>query len=77
MKKKLCSIGEKCNAAKAKHFREFRHATELENQLIAVLIRYCGERGDNEGAVETLERIILEREILLKNAIKRDLLKLL
>lgn len=48
----------------------------MEKELIAVLIKYCGERGDNEGAVETLDRIIREREILLRNAIKSELLNL-
>lgn len=45
-------------------------------QLITILNRHCGERGDNEGAVETLERIIKEREILIRNGIKEKLLKL-
>ena len=48
----------------------------LEKQLVSVLMNHCGERGDNEGAVETLERIIRERDILLRNGIKFDLLKL-
>jgi hypothetical protein len=34
----------------------------LEAQLIAILAKHCGERGDNEGAVETLCRIIRERD---------------
>lgn len=45
-------------------------------EIITILGRYCGERGDSEGAVETLERIIQERDILLRNGIKHDLLKL-
>ncbi len=49
----------------------------LENELIAILGKYCGERGDSEGAVETLERIVREREILLRNAIKEKVFKLL
>jgi hypothetical protein len=48
--------------------------SRLEHELTSVLMRYCGERGDSEGAVETLERIIREREILLKNGIKHVLL---
>ena len=34
---------------------------ELGNKLVAILSYYCGERGDPEGAVETLNRIIMER----------------
>lgn len=48
----------------------------MEKELLEILIRVCGERGDNEGAIETLERIIRERDILLRNAIKRELLVL-
>lgn len=33
-----------------------------EDRLVQILQRYCGERGDSEGAVETLERIIRERD---------------
>lgn len=50
--------------------------TKLEKELVAILQRYCGERGDNEGAVDTLDRIVRERDILLKNAIKEKLLRL-
>jgi hypothetical protein len=38
----------------------------LEKQLVAILSHYCGERGDNEGAVETLNRIISERNLALE-----------
>lgn len=69
-------MGEKCQANEGKHWKSFYHETKVEKELIAVLIRYVGERGDNEGAVEVLERIVQERDILLRNAIKRDLLKL-
>ncbi len=34
----------------------------LYKELIDILQRHCGERGESEGAVETLQRIILERE---------------
>jgi hypothetical protein len=34
----------------------------LLNELLAVLIQHCGEKGDNEGAVDTLKRIIRERD---------------
>lgn len=50
--------------------------TNVEKELLAILQRYCGERGDNEGAIETLERIVSEREVMLRNAIKEKLLKL-
>ena len=50
--------------------------SSLEVQLIEVLMRHCGERGESEGAVECLERIIREREILMRNAIKKELLVL-
>ena len=48
----------------------------MENELVTILSRHCGERGDNEGAVYTLERIIRERDILLRNGVKEKLLKL-
>lgn len=73
MKEKLCSLGENCKANSSKHFKEFHHESTLEKELIAILIKHCGERGDNEGAVETLERIIGERDLLLRRAIERDI----
>ena len=48
-----------------------RAPTKLENQLVDILSHYCGERGDNEGAVETLERIVEERNTLLRRAVER------
>mgnify|MGYP001571901982 CR=1 FL=1 len=42
----------------------------LEQQLCNVLINHTGEHGQNEGAVECLERIIRERDLLLKRAIE-------
>ncbi len=33
----------------------------IEN-VFSLLANHCGERGDNEGAVETLARIIRERD---------------
>ena len=41
----------------------------LEQQLCDVLIKHTGEHGQNEGAVECLERIIRERDLLLKRAV--------
>ena len=46
----------------------------LEQQLCDVLINHTGEHGQNEGAVECLERIIRERDLLLKRAVE-DMLK--
>ncbi len=46
----------------------------LEQQLCDVLINHTGEHGQNEGAVECLERIIHERDLLLKRAVE-DMLK--
>lgn len=46
----------------------------LEQQLCDVLIHHTGEHGQNEGAVECLERIIRERDLLLKRAVE-DMLK--
>ena len=42
----------------------------LEQQLCDVLINHTGEHGQNEGAVECLERIIRERDLLLKRAVE-------
>ena len=36
-------------------------AESLEQQLVSILSEHCGERGDSEGAVDTLRRIIRER----------------
>lgn len=38
--------------------------SDLLDQMCALLMRHCGEKGDNEGAYETLERIIKERDRL-------------
>lgn len=40
-----------------------RKNEELLEQLISILGNYCGERGENEGAVDTLKRIIKERDL--------------
>jgi len=51
---------------KAKQEREWKRLTKfqqsLEYQLCEILQQHCGERGDNEGAVETLDRILRERD---------------
>lgn len=57
--------------------RDSKHDPILLRQLLAILIKHCGERGDNEGAVETLERIVRERNILIANGVKEKLLKLI
>jgi hypothetical protein len=51
---------------------------DVENihELIAVLSHHTGERGNNEGAIDVVKRIIRERDTLLANAIKEKLLKL-
>lgn len=49
----------------------------LEQKLVSLLMRHCGERGNDEGAYQTLNRIIYERDVLLKNAIKEKVFKLL
>jgi hypothetical protein len=38
--------------------------SELEREMLAILSNHCGERGTSEGAVETLSRIIAERDTL-------------
>lgn len=44
------------------------HAAEsdaaLVGELLSLLSNHCGERGTSEGAVETLKRIISERDLL-------------
>ena len=42
----------------------------MEQQLTDILMEHTGEHGQNEGAVETLERIIRERDLLLKRSIE-------
>ena len=44
---------------------------ELEKQLVEVLSHHCGEHGQSEGALETLERIIRERDLLLRQAVEQ------
>lgn len=53
---------KKCLALIVSYKSKFLMASQLEKDLVATLQRYCGERGDNEGAVETLTRIIHERD---------------
>jgi pantoate kinase len=45
------------------HSKEWKEKAELETQLVRILINHCGEEGDNEGAVETLQRIIKKAEL--------------
>lgn len=60
-----CLPYEKCG----KHNDKLNGAlTTLGNELVNILQNHCGEHGQNEGAVETLERIIRERDLLLKRA---------
>ncbi len=41
---------------------ELQEKADLHDQLIKILIQHCGEDGDNEGAVDTLKRIIEKAE---------------
>lgn len=47
---------------KAEWVKEQEAEAKLGRELVAILQRHCGERGHSEGAVETLERIIQERD---------------
>lgn len=40
---------------------DLRNDARLGKELVAVLMNHCAERGNTEGAVETLQRIIQER----------------
>ena len=49
---------------------------KLLRELISILENHCGEHGDNEGAVETLNRIIKERdEKLDKRKVRESIYK--
>lgn len=58
--------------SKAKRCNPYRKQDPrpLEVELCEILSGYCGERGDTEGAIETLERIIRERDALLRRFIR-------
>lgn len=43
-------------------FAELKRDAALGKQLVAILLNHCGEHGETEGAVETLNRIIRERD---------------
>ncbi len=78
---KICQSCDSCTKVRCS-FTEGYHRAKKEDMAIhapieAALMRYCGERGDNEGQYETLERILREREILLRNAIKEKVFKLI
>lgn len=42
--------------------KELRADSKLLGELLSILQNHAGERGDSEGAVETLTRIIRERD---------------
>lgn len=42
--------------------QKFGGEEDLGGALVAILSEHCGEAGESEGAVETLERIIKERD---------------
>ena len=56
---------------------ELQRDARLGRELTSILSHYCGEHGANEGAVETLNRIILERDngILLRKEIYNNFMK--
>lgn len=79
--KHLEDLTESTNKIKELPKKDFESSEESQIKPIytdfyQILIRYTGERGDNEGMVEVLKRIIQERDILLRNGIKEKLLKL-
>lgn len=43
--------------------------SKLEAELISILMNHCGEHGHNEGAAETLNRIIAERDRANRNVV--------
>jgi len=45
---------------------EMQNEIETSKKLIAILSNFAGEKGDNEGAVETLERLVKELKELRK-----------
>lgn len=46
---------------------------ETSDKIYQILQNYCGERGDSEGSVETLQRICEERDKLIKLLLKEIL----
>lgn len=54
--------GKEMEGMKNEAIKEQERDRKLLRDLIFILQQHCGERGDSEGAVETLERIIRERD---------------
>ena len=48
--------------AAVESYEDASDARNLLRHLFSILMRYCGETGESEGAVETLERLIEERD---------------
>ncbi len=48
----------------SKFYKDLKAEAELGRELISILMGHTGESGDNEGAAETLRRIIAERTAL-------------
>lgn len=46
--------------------------SHLEQELISILFNHCGQRGQTEGAADTLRRIIRERDSALTLLRQRD-----
>lgn len=42
-------------------FAELKRKAALADELVAILMKHCGERGETEGAADTLNRLIRER----------------
>jgi len=53
----------KCVGGSRYYMEDFICAAFFEQQLERILGLYCGERGNPEGVVETLERIVHERAL--------------
>lgn len=80
---KVCQTCDGCSKSRCAFSEGYRRGVNeasrdmtMENELVRILMGQCGQRGDDEGAVQTLHRIIYERDVLLKNAIKEKLFKL-
>lgn len=61
---KCDSLGQAVAVIQRPQFCHMDLAPEGLQGIIDILQQHCGERGDNEGAVETLQRIVRERKEL-------------
>ena len=60
-------------AEKAVRELDQRRNVELAMDLCRILCQHAGERGDSEGAEDTLRRIIRERELAFRHIINKEL----